>query len=326
MTAPASTSLVALDDIRAAASRIAGVARRTPLIDVGGINGEPAFAIKCENMQPAGAFKIRGAYNMVAQLSAEERRRGVVTFSSGNHGQAMALAARALGAPAVVVMPTTAPKIKTEGCRSFGAEVIFAGTTSADRRARAEAEAAARGLTMVPPFDHEWIIAGQGTAGLEILEQLPSVRTVLVPIGGGGLVAGVAAAIKQTNPSVAVIGVEPVGAAAMKASVDAGHAVTLAKTESVADGLMPVRPGDLTFAHVQRFVDRVVTVEDEAIVEAVVWMFVEAKIVAEPSGAATVAAARAMTFEGPVVAIVSGGNVDPDRYRELLAAPVPAAT
>ena len=318
-------SMVSLADISAARERIKPIAKLTPLVDVSAAAGQPLW-LKLESLQPGGAFKIRGAYNMVAQLSAEERRRGVVTFSSGNHGQAMALAARALGAPAVVVMPTTAPKIKTEGCRSFGAEVIFAGTTSADRRARAEAEAAARGLTMVPPFDHEWIIAGQGTAGLEILEQLPSVRTVLVPIGGGGLVAGVAAAIKQTNPSVAVIGVEPVGAAAMKASVDAGHAVTLAKTESVADGLMPVRPGDLTFAHVQRFVDRVVTVDDEAIVEAVVWMFVEAKIVAEPSGAATVAAARAMTFEGPVVAIVSGGNVDPDRYRELLAAPVPAAT
>jgi len=310
-------SMVSLADINAARERIKPIAKLTPLVDVSAAAGQPLW-LKLESLQPGGAFKIRGAYNMVAQLSAEERRRGVVTFSSGNHGQAMALAARALGAPAVVVMPTTAPKIKTEGCRSFGAEVIFAGTTSADRRARAEAEAAARGLTMVPPFDHEWIIAGQGTAGLEILEQLPSVRTVLVPIGGGGLVAGVAAAIKQTNPSVAVIGVEPVGAAAMKASVDAGHAVTLAKTESVADGLMPVRPGDLTFAHVQRFVDRVVTVEDEAIVEALVWMFVEAKIVAEPSGAATVAAARAMTFEGPVVAIVSGGNVDPDRFDSFI--------
>jgi len=309
--------MVSLADINAARERIKPIAKLTPLVDVSAAAGQPLW-LKLESLQPGGAFKIRGAYNMVAQLSAEERRRGVVTFSSGNHGQAMALAARALGAPAVVVMPTTAPKIKTEGCRSFGAEVIFAGTTSADRRARAEAEAAARGLTMVPPFDHEWIIAGQGTAGLEILEQLPSVRTVLVPIGGGGLVAGVAAAIKQTNPSVAVIGVEPVGAAAMKASVDAGHAVTLAKTESVADGLMPVRPGDLTFAHVQRFVDRVVTVEDEAIVEALVWMFVEAKIVAEPSGAATVAAARAMTFEGPVVAIVSGGNVDPDRFDSFI--------
>jgi threonine dehydratase len=228
----------------------------------------------------------------------------------------MALAARELGAPAVVVMPTTAPRIKVDGARSYGAEVIFAGTTSADRRARAEEEAAKRGLTMVPPFDHAWIIAGQGTVGLEILEQRPDVRAVLVPIGGGGLVAGVAAAIKQTRTDVRVIGVEPSGAAAMKASVEAGHPVTLAKTASVADGLMPVRPGDLTFAHVRRFVDAVMTVEDDAIVEAVLWTFANAKIVAEPSGAATVAAVlsggldRVARVDGPVVAIVSGGNVD----------------
>jgi threonine dehydratase len=309
--------MVTLDDINAARRRIKPVARVTPLVDVAHVAGGPLW-LKLESLQPGGAFKIRGAYNMVAQLSAEQRRHGVITFSSGNHGQALALAARALGAPAVVVMPTTAPKMKVTGCTGFGAEVIFAGTTSADRRARAEAEAASRGLTMVPPFDHEWIIAGQGTAGLEVLEQLPSVRTVLVPIGGGGLIAGVAAAIKQTKPSVAVVGVEPVGAAAMKASVDAGHVVTLAKSESVADGLMPVRPGDLTFAHVQKFVDRVVTVEDTAIVDAVLWLFTEAKIVAEPSGAATVAAAREHAFDPPVVAIVSGGNLDPDRFESFL--------
>jgi threonine dehydratase len=309
--------MVTLNEIKAARERIKPIARVTPLVDVSGVAGRPLW-LKLESLQPGGAFKIRGAYNMVAQLTNEQRRRGVITFSSGNHGQAMALAARALGAPAVVVMPTTAPKIKVEGCRSFGAEVIFAGTTSADRRARAEAEAEARGLTMVPPFDHEWIIAGQATAGLEILEQLPSVATVLVPIGGGGLAAGVAAAIKQSSPSVRVIGVEPSGAAAMKASVDAGHAVTLAKTDSVADGLMPVRPGDLTFAHVQRFVDRVVTVEDPAIVDAVVWLFLQAKVVAEPSGAATVAAAREHAFDPPVVAIVSGGNLDPDRFDSFI--------
>ena len=310
--------LVSLDDIRAAAERVRPIARRTPLIDVSAAAGRPLF-LKCESLQPAGAFKIRGAYNMVAQLTAEQRRRGVITFSSGNHGQALALAARELGAPAVVVMPTTAPQVKIDGTRGFGAEVIFAGTTSVERRTRAEAEAAKRGLTMVPPFDHEWIIAGQGTAGLEILEQLPEVRAVLVPIGGGGLVAGVAAAIKLTRPDVQVIGVEPSGAAAMKASVDAGHAVTLDKTESIADGLMPVRPGDLTFAHVQAYVDRIVTVDDSQIVAAVLWTFEKAKIVAEPSGAATVAAALsgAIDVPGPVVAIVSGGNMGLDKLEEL---------
>ena len=294
------------------------IARRTPMIDVSAAAGRPLL-LKCESLQPGGAFKIRGAYNMVAQLTAEQRRRGVITYSSGNHGQAMALAARELGAPAVVVMPTTAPLIKVEGARGFGAEVIFAGTTSIERRVRAEAEAEQRGLTMVPPFDHEWIIAGQGTAGLEILEQQPDVAAILVPVGGGGLVAGVAAAVKHTRPEVVVIGVEPSGAAAMKASVEAGHAITLDRTESIADGLMPVRPGDLTFAHVRAYVDRVVTVEDAQIVAAVLWIFEKAKIVAEPSGAATVAAALAGAagVDGPVVAIVSGGNMALDRLEEL---------
>jgi threonine dehydratase len=302
---------VTLDDIRAAARRVAAVARVTPLLDVSAAAGRPLL-LKCEHMQPGGAFKIRGAFNMIAQLTDEQRRRGVITFSSGNHGQAVALAARELGAPAVVVMPTTAPRIKVEGTRAFGAELIFAGTTSVERRERAEAEAAARGLTMVPPFDHPWIIAGQGTAALEILEQCPAVAAVIVPIGGGGLAAGVSAAIKLSRPDVRVIGVEPSGAATMKASIDAGHAVTLERTESVADGLMPVRPGDLTYAHVRRFVDEVVTVEDAQIIDAVLWLFDKVAVLAEPSGAATVAAAlggAAASVEGPVVAIVSGGNV-----------------
>jgi threonine dehydratase len=313
-----SPRLVTLDDIRAAADRVRSIVRRTPLVDVSAAAGRPLL-LKCESLQPGGAFKIRGAYNMVAQLTDDERRRGVITYSSGNHGQAMALAARELGAPAVVVMPTTAPQIKVDGARAFGAEVIFAGTTSVERRVRAEEEAAKRGLTMVPPFDHEWIIAGQGTAGLEILEQQPDVAAVLVPIGGGGLAAGVAAAIKQIRPAVKVIGVEPSGAAAMKASVDAGRPVTLDKTESVADGLMPVRPGDLTFAHAQAFLDAIVTVDDRQIVNAVLWMFEKAKIVAEPSGAATVAAALAgaAAVTGPTVAIVSGGNISAERLEEL---------
>ena len=286
------------------------------MIDASSIAGRPLF-LKCESLQPGGAFKIRGAYNMVSQLTGEQRRRGVITFSSGNHGQAMAIAARELGAPAVVVMPTTAPPIKIEGTRSFGAEVIFAGTTSVERRVRAEQEAAARGLTMVPPFDHEWIIAGQGTLGLEILEQRPDVQTILVPVGGGGLLAGVAAAVKQTRPAVRVVGVEPAGAAAMKASLEAGHAVTLPKTESVADGLMPVRPGDITFEHARQFVDEVVTVEDTQIIEAMLWLFTSAKIVAEPSGSATVAAALNGAAQGVTVAIISGGNVGLERLEEL---------
>ena len=313
--------MISLSDIRAARQRIAGVASVTPLIDVSAQAGRSLF-LKCENMQPCGAFKIRGAYNMVAQLTAEERQRGVITYSSGNHGQAMALAARQLGAPAVVVMPKTAPRVKVDGARSFGAEVIFEGTTSSERRARAETEAAARGLTIVPPFDHEWIIAGQATIGLEILEQLPGVAAIVVPIGGGGLASGVVAAVKQTRPAVRVIGVEPAGAAAMRASLDAGHPVTLPSTASIADGLIPVRPGDLTFDYISRLADGVVTVEDAQIVDAVSWTFNRAKVVAEPSGAASVAAILAgladatQRIDGPIVAIISGGNVGVERLAE----------
>jgi threonine dehydratase len=304
--------MVTLEEIRAAQDRIKRVAKVTPLVDVSAMAGRSLW-LKCEGLQPGGAFKIRGAYNMVAQLTGEQRRRGVITYSSGNHGQAVAIAARALGARAVVVMPTTAPSIKVEGAKGFGAEVIFAGTTTLERRARAEEEAAARGLTMVPPFDHEWIIAGQGTLGLELLDQLPGIATVLVPIGGGGLVSGVASAIKLSRPSVTVVGVEPSGAASMKNAIDAGEVRTLEHTQSIADGLMAVRPGDLNFAHVRQFVDRIDTVEDAEIAAAVRWLFVNAQIVAEPSGAASVAAALrgSADYAAPVVAIVSGGNLAP---------------
>jgi threonine dehydratase len=312
---------VTLDEIRAARERIKPVAKVTPLIDVSNFAGRPLW-LKCESLQPGGAFKIRGAYNMVAQLTDDERRRGVITYSSGNHGQAVAIAARAMGAPAVVVMPTTAPSIKVEGAKGFGAEVIFAGTTSLHRRAKAEEEAASRGLTMVPPFDHQWIIAGQGTLGLEILEQLRGIGTVLVPIGGGGLISGVAAAIKQSQPDVAVIGVEPSGAASMKNAIDAGEVTTLEHAQSIADGLMAVRPGDLNFAHVRKFVDRLDTVDDAEIAAAVRWLFVSAKIVAEPSGAATVAAAlrESAAYVPPVVAIISGGNLDPGDLAKYVGA------
>jgi threonine dehydratase len=317
-------SLVSLADIVAAAERVRTVARRTPMIEVGwpGLEtcGHTLF-LKCENMQPMGAFKMRGAYNMLAQVAPAARSRGVITYSSGNHGQAVALAARLLGAPAVIVMPQTAPKVKVEGARSYGAEVIFEGTTSAERKQRAEIEAAQRGLTMVPPFDHEWIIAGQGTAGLEILEQVPGVRTVYVQIGGGGLIAGVSAALKLSRPDIRIIGVEPAGAPKMKSSIDAGHPVVLERTSSIADGLLPVRPGDLTFAHVKAFVDDIVIVEDVAISAAVRWLFRYAKIVAEPSGAITVAAVTqggAPRDDGATVAVISGGNVATEDFARYI--------
>jgi threonine dehydratase len=269
--------------------------------------------VKCECFQPGGAFKIRGACNMIAQLAPEARAAGVITYSSGNHGRAVALVAESFGVPAVIVMPETTPRVKIEGVRRHGAEVIFAGVTSTDRRTCAEDLARRRGLTIVPPFDHPWIIAGQGTTGLEILEQHSHVRTIYVPVGGGGQIAGVSAAVKQMRSSVRIIGVEPVRAARMSASVAAGHPVTLESTSSIADGLLTLRPGDLTFAHVQAFVDDIVTVDDQEIAAAVKWLFHEARIVAEPSGAASVAAARRAP-EPDTVAVVSGGNVDPDAF------------
>jgi threonine dehydratase len=214
--------------------------------------------------------------------------------------------------------------VKVAGVKRWGAEVIQEGTTSIERRKRAEAEAASRGLTMVPPFDHEWIIEGQGTCGLEILEQLPDAAIVVSPVGGGGLVSGVAAAIKLSRPDVRVVGVEPAGAAKMSKSLEAGHPVTLPRTDTIADGLMPVRPGDLTFEHVKAFVDQVVTVDDERIARAALWLFHEAKQVIEPSGAATVAAVLWADDKGlladrsqKIVAILSGGNVAPETLMEL---------
>jgi threo-3-hydroxy-L-aspartate ammonia-lyase len=312
--------LVTLDDLRAAAERIRGVAVRTPLVSVEHPASGVTFALKCENLQRTGSFKLRGAYNMLAQLPASARKAGVIAYSSGNHAQAVAYSAQQLGMPAIIVMPETASRVKVEGTRRYGAEVIFAGTTSQDRQLRAEKEAAARGMTIVPPFDHPSIVAGAGTTGLEILAQQPDVSTVYVPMGGGGQISGVAGAIKLTKPDVRIVGVEPAGAARMTASRSAGQPVTLDRTASVADGLLTVRPGDVTFAHVQAFVDDVVVVDDAAIVAGVRWLFETAKLVAEPSGAATVAAILRATPALPpaAVAIVSGGNVTPEQYATFI--------
>jgi threonine dehydratase len=323
------TGLLTLDDIRAAASRIAGVARVTPLVEVRELSawGEAdAFSLrlKCENLQVGGAFKIRGAFNMASQIPESARRAGLLTYSSGNHGLATAITARRLGVPAVIVMPTTAPPVKVEGARGLGAEVLFEGTTTLERKKRGEAEAARRGMTIVPPFDHPHTVAGQGTVGLEILEQCPEVATVYVQIGGGGLISGIATAIKRSRPSAQVVGVEPVGSARMTASLAAGEPVTIPMTPGIADGLLAVRPGDITFRHVRAFVDRIVTIDDRAIVAALRWIFREGRLVAEPSGAITVAAALSdlaagrLEPRGPVVAVISGGNVEPAAFRQYL--------
>ena len=313
-------STISAAAIAAAAARIQGSAVRTPLLDVSRQADRP-LRLKCENLQVTGSFKYRGATSMITSLGSGETGNGVITYSSGNHAQAVARAARARGIPAVVVMPRTAPAVKVEGARAHGAEVLFEGTTSTERRVRAEQEAARRGLTIVPPFDHPAIIAGQATVGREIMEDAPAATRVYVPIGGGGLLAGVASAVKQARPAARVVGVEPVGAACMAASLAAGRPVTLESTASIADGLLPVRPGDLTFAVVQALVDEVVTVEDDAIVHALVWLCRHAKVVVEPSGAAACAAALAAgpaPGNGETVAVLSGGNIALPALAELL--------
>ena len=311
-----SDQLVTLDEVRAAAERIGGVALRTPLLALrsASLAGAERLRLKCENLQRGGAFKLRGAYNFIALLSEEERSRGVVTYSSGNHGRAVALAAREVGIPAVVVVPEDAPEVKVQGIRRLGAEVFFEGTTSVERRRLAEAIAGERGTVIVPPFDHPHIIAGQGTVGLEIAEEWPEVERVLVPVGGGGLLAGVAAAVRALAPRAEVYGVEPRGAAAMCASMEADHPVELDSVASVADGLKPIRPGDLTFAHTRSLVREVLVVEDEEILKALAWCAEECRLMVEPSGAAGVAALMSERLPEPwvpTVVVLSGGNVDP---------------
>ena len=318
--------LVLPEQVRAAARRLAGVAIRTPLLSAPWLSALAGVEVrlKCENLQRAGAFKMRGAYNTIASLADEERRRGVITASSGNHGQAVALAARMFGVPAVVVMPTTAPPVKVEGVKSYGGEVVFAGTTSTERFQKAQELLAERGLVMIPPFDDPRIIAGQGTVGLEILEDWPEVEQVLVPIGGGGLLSGVAAYVKREKPPCAVIGVEPENANAMRQSLDAGQAVTIESKPTVADGLMPVRPGDLTFAHCRALVDDIVLVGEDSIVHATRDLLLRSKLLVEFSGAATTAALTSGRFrpQGPTAVVLSGGNLDPGTIRGLLELPL----
>lgn len=322
VTQPPPAGLVSLEEIREAARGLDGVAVRTPLLPAEPLRplagGAPVY-LKPENRQPTGAFKLRGAWTAVRRLPDAERRRGVITYSSGNHGQAVAFAARRLGVRAVIVMPETAPEAKVAGVRRWGGEVVFAGTTSDDRKARAEALIAELGLAVIPPFDHPDVIAGQATVGLEIAEDLPEVRHVAIPVGGGGLVAGVTTALAALVPEARVTAVEPEGAPALREALKAGRPVRLASTHSIADGLLPLAVGALTFAHVR---DRVsaVTVTEAAIAEAVRFMRDTLDLLVEPSGAATTAALRSGAFrpEGPTVLVVTGGNVDPARLAAVL--------
>jgi threonine dehydratase len=279
-------------------------------------------ALKCEQFQPMGAFKIRGAYTAVSRIPPESRARGVITYSSGNHGQAVAYAARLLGTRAVVVMPERAPAIKVEGVRRYGGEVVIAGNSSAERWERACALAEERGLAMVPPYESLDVIAGQGTCGLEILEDWPAVETILVPVGGGGLIAGIAAAVSALKPTVRVIGVEPVGAPKLARALEAGRPVKLDRTDSLADGLLPLAIGELPFAVLSGLVRESMLVAEEEIAAAVQFLSREMGLSTEPSGAVTTAALLSgrAPISGPTVAVISGGNVDPDLLQRLVGA------
>ena len=318
------TQLVTLGDLQDAARTIRPVAVRTPLLPADVVSeqlGVPVW-VKPEMLQRGGAFKFRGAYNFLSHLSPDERERGVVAPSSGNHAQAVALAAKLYGVPAVVVMPTTVTSAKRSGAERLGARVELAGTTTAHRMARAEELVRDEGLTLVPPYDHPMIIAGQGTVGLEIAADLPDVDTVLVPVGGGGFSAGVAAAIKLSLPNARVIGVEPSGAPKLSRAREAGRPVRLEHSAGLADGLLAVEIGHITFAHHQRYIDDVVLVDDAALRGAMRLLLDRLKLVVEPSGAITIAALLGGKVKprggGATVAVLSGGNIEWDGLCELL--------
>jgi threonine dehydratase len=317
--------MVTLDQIRQAQQRLKGVATRTPLLKYPQpIYGRTLY-LKSENLQPIGSFKLRGAYNKIASLTDEERRRGVIAYSSGNHAQGVAYAARAMGVKATIVMPSNAPAIKLNGTQALGAEVVMVGPASSERKARAEELARQNGFAIVPPYNDEAIIAGAGTAGLEILEDLPEVDLVLVPVGGGGLISGVASAIKLSNPKAKVIGVEPALANDAQQSFKSGHIVELTAEEvsrTVADGLRTQSIGEINFQHIRQHVDAIITVTDDEILEAMRRLILNTKMVVEPSGAVTTAAFMFHAAELPraerTVAIISGGSVQPDFLAKVI--------
>src|SRR5258706_1470387 len=317
--------MVTLQNIRAAQSRLQGITLHTHLIEF--VHPEPnsrRLFLKPENQQPIGAFKLRGAYNKIASLSEADNKRGVITYSSGNHGQGVAYAARALGVKAVIVMPNNAPSIRREATAALDAEIVLVGPGSAERQLKAEELAAQHGYVIVPPFNDEQIIAGQGTIGLEILEDLPEVETVFVPVGGGGMISGVATAIKLSKPLVKVVGVEPELAADAQASLRAGKIVQFPAGEvsqTIANGLRTQSIGPINFEHIRRYVDDIVTVSEAEIREAVRLLAANPQTVAEPSGAVAVAGFLFRRDQLPKtttnVAIISGGNIDPKMLEDL---------
>ncbi len=301
-------------DVRAAAERLRGIAHRTPVLTsrtFDALTGRQVF-FKCENLQRAGAFKFRGAYNRLAQLNAEERRRGVVAFSSGNHAQGTALAAKLLGIPATIVMPDDAPRVKLEATRGYGAEVITYNRVTGDREAIARQLVAERGATLVPPFNDPHIIAGQGTAALELLEEIPDLDALVAPVGGGGLIAGCAIAAKQLRASIQIFGVEAIGADDARQSLQRGEIVHIEPPTTIADGIRTQAIGTLTFPILRALLSDIVLVSDEEILDAVRFALLRMKIVVEPTGAVPIAAVmqnRIPAHLKRIGVIVSGGNV-----------------
>ncbi len=317
------TAMMTVEDVQAARRVIAGRVHRTPMVRstaLGARIGAPLF-LKLENLQKTGSFKPRGVLTKIASLSPEQRERGLVTASAGNHAQALAWAAQTEGLACTVVMPEAAPAAKLAATRGYGAQVVLEPSIM-NVIHRAQELAETQGLTYVPPFDDPAIVAGQGTVGLEILEDLPDVGTVVVGIGGGGLIAGVALAVKSLCPDVKVVGVEPVGAASMRLSREAGHPVRLEKVQTIADGLAAPFAGEVTFPYVEQYVDDLVLVTDDQIRRAMGLLLERGKLLAEPAGAAALAAllegVAVPRSDAPVVAIVSGGNVDVARLAHLL--------
>ncbi len=321
--------MVTLKDIQHARSLLHKVAVRTPLV-LCRLSDDHQIYVKPENLQPIGSFKLRGAYNKISSLTADERARGVVAHSSGNHAQGVAFAARALGVKATIVMPSTAPKVKLDATRLLGAEIVLVGPASEDRIKRAAELEHERGLVPVPPYNDEKIIAGQGTIGLEILEDLnlenlEAPGVVLVPVGGGGLISGTATALKESRPGIKVIGVEPEFAADAQASLRAGKIQSISgesAARTAADGLRSQSIGPINFEHIRKYVDGIITVTEEEIRRAMRRLLFSARILAEPSGAVTTAAAmfhmEDLPAAGKIVAVVSGGNIEPQVFSEIL--------
>ncbi len=317
--------MVSLAEIQCAASRLRGIAVRTPLIPCPQQQPGRELYFKPESLQPIGSFKLRGAYNKIATLTNDERSRGVISYSSGNHAQGVAYAARALSVKSVIVMPNNAPQNKIDSTRVLGGEVVFVGPASSERKSKAEELAKQHGYVIVPPYNDEAIIAGAGTTGLEIVADLPDADMVLVPIGGGGLISGVASAIKLSGSKAKVIGVEPEFAADAQASFRSGKIVEFAAeqvTRTLADGLRTQSVGEINFEHIRRFVDDVITVGEAEILHAIRRLALNAKLIAEPSGAVTFAAflfREELPRAAKTVAVISGGNIEPALLARVVA-------